>query len=118
MTTATLPPPRDSVGPVAWLRTNLFSGVGSSLLTVVVTVVLGALFIGVVQWAFTEARWDVVARNLRLFLIGEYPADQAWRIWASLLVLSVLAGLSAGVFGRTTRSLAVALSAFQSCWPC
>jgi general L-amino acid transport system permease protein len=48
-----------------------------------------------------------------LFLIGQYPADQAWRIWLSLLVLSVLTGLSAGVFGRTTRSLAVALSAFQ-----
>jgi general L-amino acid transport system permease protein len=106
-------PPPGTIGPVAWLRKNLFSSVGSALLTVVISAVLLWIVIGFAQWALTEARWDVVARNVRLFLIGQYPADQAWRIWLSLLVLSVLTGLSAGVFGRTTRSLAVALSAFQ-----
>jgi general L-amino acid transport system permease protein len=73
-----------------------------------------ALAIAVGQWAVSEARWDVVTRNLRLFLIGQYAADQAWRIWLSLAILSGLTGLSAGVFGRTSRALAIALSAFQA----
>ena len=114
MTTETLPPPSASIGPVAWLRTNLFSGPVSSLMTVVIGGLLLAFAIAVGQWAISEARWDVVTRNLRLFLIGQYAADQAWRIWLSLAILSGLTGLSAGVFGRTSRALAIALSAFQA----
>jgi general L-amino acid transport system permease protein len=114
MTTATLPPPSASIGPAAWLRKNLFSGPVSSLMTVVIGGLLLALAIAVGQWAVSEARWDVVTRNLRLFLIGQYAADQAWRIWLSLAILSGLTGLSAGVFGRTSRALAIALSAFQA----
>ena len=72
------------------------------------------LAVTVVQWAISEARWDVVTRNMRLFLIGQYPPDLAWRIWLSLLILSGLTGLSAGAFGRTTRALAISLSAFQA----
>jgi general L-amino acid transport system permease protein len=56
----------------------------------------------------------VVTRNLRLFLIGQYPADQAWRLWLSLLLLSVLAGVSAGIYGHTIRVLAVSISAIQA----
>jgi general L-amino acid transport system permease protein len=55
-----------------------------------------------------------VTRNLRLFLIGQYPADQAWRLWLSLLLLSVLAGISAGIYGHTIRVLAISISAIQA----
>jgi general L-amino acid transport system permease protein len=113
VTTDTQPPPRGTVGPVAWLRENLFSGPGSSLLTVVMASLLLVVTFSVLQWVLTEARWDVITRNMRLFLVGQYPADQVWRIWLSLLLLSALTGLSARVFGRTTRSLAAALSSFQ-----
>jgi general L-amino acid transport system permease protein len=114
VTTETLAPPRETVGPVAWLRKNLFSGVASSLVTLLVLGLLVALLVNVAQWVLTEARWEVITRNLRLFLIGQYPVSEAWRIWLSLLFLSGLAGLSAGVHGRTTRALAIALSAFQA----
>jgi general L-amino acid transport system permease protein len=114
MTGETLAPPRTTVGPVAWLRKNLFSSLLSSLMTGLMAGLLLVLVVGVAQWALTEARWDVITRNLRLLLIGQYPADQAWRIWVSLLILSGLTGISAGVFGRTTRALAIALSAFQA----
>jgi general L-amino acid transport system permease protein len=113
MTTETLAPPSTALRPTAWLRQNLFSGVLSSLLTVLLAALLAWLVINVGQWALSEARWDVVTRNLRLFLIGQYPADQAWRLWLSLLVLSALAGVSAGVFGHTIRVLAVSVSAIQ-----
>ena len=114
MTTDTLAPPSTALRPTAWLRRNLFSGVVSSLLTVLLAAFIVWLAINIGQWALTEARWEVVTRNLRLFLIGQYPADQAWRLWLSLLLLSVLAGVSAGIYGHTIRVLAVSISAIQA----
>jgi general L-amino acid transport system permease protein len=113
MSVEALPPPRTVVGPVAWLRQNLFSGWLNSLVTVLIGALLAWLALGIGGWAITEARWSVVTNNLRLFLIGQYPADQAWRIWALLLILSLLGGLSAGLLGRATRALAITLSACQ-----
>jgi general L-amino acid transport system permease protein len=110
----TLAPPSTSIGPMTWLRRNLFSGIVNSIVTLLIAAFLVWVTLNVGQWALTEARWEVVTRNLRLFLVGQYPAEQAWRLWTSLLVLSVLAGLSAGVFGHTTRVLAVSVSAFQA----
>jgi general L-amino acid transport system permease protein len=114
MTTETLAPPSTDLRPAAWLRKNLFSGLVSSVLTVLVAALLVWVAVNVGQWALSEARWEVVTRNLRLFLIGQYPADQAWRLWLSLLLLSVLAGVSAGIHGRTIRVLAVSVSAIQA----
>jgi general L-amino acid transport system permease protein len=111
--TDTLPPPITVVGPVAWLRTNLFSGWVNGLITVLIGAALAWLAIQVGQWAVTEAQWSVVTNNLRLFLIGQYPADQAWRLWVNLAIISLLAGLSAGVYGQATRALAITLAAFQ-----
>jgi general L-amino acid transport system permease protein len=114
MTADVLAPPSTSVDPVTWLRKNLFSSILSSLVTLLIGALLVWVAISIGQWALSEARWDVVTRNLRLFLIGQYPADQAWRLWASLLLLSVLAGVSAGLFGHTIRVLAVSISAIQA----
>ena len=111
--TDTLPPPITVVGPIAWLRANLFSGWANSLVTVLVGAALVWLVLQIGQWAVTEARWSVVTNNLRLFLIGQFPADQAWRVWLNLATVSLLAGLSAGVYGQSTRALAITLTAIQ-----
>jgi general L-amino acid transport system permease protein len=113
MTSEMLAPPRTVVGPLAWMRRNLFSSIGSSLATGLTIGLLLWLVVTLGAWALSEARWQVVTSNLRLFLVGQYPVDQAWRIWLNLAILSGLAGVSAAVFGRTTRALAVSLSAFQ-----
>jgi len=113
MTAEVLPPPKISVGPMAWLRENLFSSVLSSLLTLVVGGLLLLVLLQVADWALTEARWGVVTSNLRLFLIGQYPGDQAWRVWLSLAIISVLSGLSAGIYGAATRTLGASLAAGQ-----
>jgi general L-amino acid transport system permease protein len=113
MTVETLPPPKETIGPVAWLRANLFSSWFNSLLTIVVGAALIWVVLAIGEWAVTAARWHVITNNLRLFLIGQYPGDQAWRIWLNLAILSVLLGLSAGTYGRASRMLAMTLSAFQ-----
>jgi len=113
MTAATLPPPRETGGPSAWLRQNLFSTWYHTVLTVVVAVLIGLFLWQVGWWAVSEARWGVVTTNLRLFLVGQYPFEQAWRIWLSLATLSVLAGLSAGRYGTAVRTLAMWLAAGQ-----
>ena len=114
MTEQTLPPPSTAIGPQAWLRKNLFSSLLNSAMTGLIAGLLLVLVITVGEWAVTDARWDVVTRNLRLFLVGQYPSDQAWRIWLALLLLSGLTGISAGIYGRTTRALAIALSSLQA----
>jgi len=110
-----LPPPTVSLGPSTWLRENLFNSWYNAVLTVVLALILGWLAIRVGEWATTTARWGVVTANLRLFLIGLYPADQAGRVWLSLTALSALAGLSAAVWrGAAVRTLAFWLAAAQA----
>ena len=90
MTTMEIQPPRLSVGPIAWLRKNLFSTWYNALLTLLALGLLYALLRPAIQWALTEARWGVIEANLTLFMIGQYPRDQLWRIW---LTIYILAGL-------------------------
>ena len=109
----TLPPPITVVGPLAWLRQNLFSGWVNGLVTVLIGAALIWLAMQIGQWAVTEARWSVITNNLRLFLIGQYPGDQGWRLLLNLTMISGLAGLSAGAYGQATRALAITLAACQ-----
>ena len=109
-----LPPPIGIVGPIGWLRQNLFSSPASSLVTLVMGAVLALVAFELGRWAFSEARWGVVTANLRLFLIGQYPLEAAWRLWLSLFVVSTLSGLSAGTAGGTIRTLATWLAAGQA----
>jgi general L-amino acid transport system permease protein len=113
MTAEVLPPPKETQGAGAWLRENLFSSIGNSILTLVVGALLVLALVQVGSWALTEARWGVVTSNLRLVLIGQYPGDQAWRVWLSLATVSALAGVSAGIYGGATRTLAASLAALQ-----
>lgn len=110
-----LPPPSTTVGPLAWLRRNLFNNWYNSLLTVVLGLALIGICLLALDWAASEARWGVITSNLRLFLIGQYPFDEAWRVWISLLLVSVLTGISAATFrSRAVRILASGLAAGQA----
>jgi general L-amino acid transport system permease protein len=112
--TETLAPPETRQTLPQLVRQNLFGTWYDAVVTVVLAIVLAWLTLLVVDWALTTARWGVVTANLRLFLIGQYPFDQAWRIWLSLAFLSVLSGLSAGTHASgAVRTLANWLAAGQ-----
>jgi len=103
--------PRTSIGPLRWLRRNLFNSWANSLLTILSAWFIYVLVSGLLRWALTTARWGVVTANLRLFMVGRYPIDQVWRVSVCVLIISFLLGLSWGVWGGVVRSFAVALAA-------
>jgi general L-amino acid transport system permease protein len=113
MTVETLPPPRSRLGPIGWLRANLFSGIVNSIFTIILAVLIGWVVLQLGTWALTEARWEVITNNLRLFLVGRYPGEETWRLWVAMLILSVLSGLSGAAYGQVARVLAITLSAIQ-----
>ena len=103
MTTITPPqdqaevqPPSTEVGVLGWLHHNLFY----SKVSVVVSIVLGVILLlaawAGLQWLLFVANWGVITENMRLFLVGQYPKDEIWRLWLTLALLSVTSGLSAG----------------------
>lgn len=103
--TAASPPPIAQVGAIAWVRKNLFSDWLNTLLTVVLVLVLGRTLIGFLYWATTQAKWQLIPANLSLFFVGRYPANQVWRIWSVLALISALGGLTWGVLARNVPQL-------------
>lgn len=106
-----LPPPTERYTALGWLRKNLFSTWYSALLTVVLAVAAAWIARGMFEWVFTQARWEVVTTNFRLFMVGQYPASATWRVWACVAALALLIGLSWGIWGRGQRAGAIAFGA-------
>ena len=95
-------PPNASRSLQYWLRKNLFNTWYNSLLTVLCICVLILAGRSLLIWTTTQAQWEVVGVNLRLFLVGRYPQELYWRIW---LVLAIVLVLSAIAWGILTKRL-------------
>jgi general L-amino acid transport system permease protein len=100
-------PPVTVVGPLAWLRKNLFNTWYNVALTLLAAWLLYLLLKPAVEWATTEARWGVIEANLTLFMIGQYPRDQIGRVWLCIFILAALIGLSWGVWKNAARGFAL-----------
>ncbi len=81
-----------------WLRKNLFSTWYNSLLTIICVVIIFFCGWNLISWIITQAQWQVVEANLRLFMVGRYPQSLYWRVWISGLIASTLTFLTVGVF--------------------
>jgi general L-amino acid transport system permease protein len=90
-----------SLTPRQWVRVNL----ASSPLNVALTLVFGLVGAWVVyrlgRWLFVTTDWAIVRSNLRLFMVGRFPEDQLWRLWASCYVLAAVLGVAGGILVRT-----------------
>jgi len=112
MGTLEVKPPVLAIGPLAWVRKNLFSTWYDIGLTFLAIWLLYALLKPAIEWATTEARWGVIEANLTLFMVGQYPRSQIGRVWLTIFVLAGLIGLSWGVWKNAARGFAlIALSA-------
>lgn len=105
------PPPISEAGPLAWIRTNLFSGVFNSILTIIAFYVVIRFVMGVFPW-FYNGVWDassireckdkldgltggcfavLVERWDHLLFGFSYPSEGYWRIVLSFVLLMVAA---------------------------
>ncbi len=91
-----LPPPTERYTVLGWLHKNLFSTWYNSILTLVTAYIVFVLGKAILVWAFTQAEWQVVLVNMRLFMVGQYPIEQVWRIWLAVHLLAVTFGLAWG----------------------
>jgi general L-amino acid transport system permease protein len=96
-----------TIGPLAWVRKNLFNTWYNLALTLFAAWLLYTLLKSAIEWATTEARWGVIEANLTLFMIGQYPRDQIGRVWLTIFILAGLIGLSWGVWKNAARGFAL-----------
>jgi general L-amino acid transport system permease protein len=98
----TLKPPITNIGPIGWVKNNLFNGVFNSILTLVTLFFLWKVVPPVFRWVFIDsawhttgqacrqaagACWSIISNNYRFMLFGFYPYDQQWRPLAAMLIL-------------------------------
>jgi len=106
-------PPQASFSPWQWAKKNLFSSWFNTVLTFICIWFLYQLVSNFWIWATTKAQWAVVGSNLRLFLVGLYPVSEFWRLWSILAIAGSLSGISWGVWGRFSRTVAIAIGALS-----
>ena len=101
------PPPSDAVGPVKWMRENLFSGILNSILTIVSVVLVIFLAYEILPW-FIDSSWTpaemslagcraeasgacfaVIVERFWQFVFGFYPSELYWRPTLAFILLLV-----------------------------
>lgn len=128
MTTISEKPPATEVGVLGWLKKNLFSTWYDALLTIGSLALIYWVSRQVIEWAIIKATfstgpgvcrgaraaataagetagacWSVVITNIRVFMSGRYPIEEAWRILTSLGVVAILAVLTWLLWRSETR---------------
>ena len=94
-----------------WIKKNLFNTWYNALLTVLSLLFLIWILRGLFSWILFTANWAPVTDSLKLFAVGQFPVEEIWRVGAILAIVSVLMGLSWGVWGGTVRTFAIVLGA-------
>ncbi|MFW3614884.1 amino acid ABC transporter permease [Billgrantia antri] len=99
------PAPKSTVGPLAWLRTNLFSGPVNSVFTLLGLYLLYLLLTPTIQWAFINADWIGTSRDdcsregacwvfvsarFTQFIYGLYPRGEIWRVDVTFVTFAAL----------------------------
>lgn len=107
-------PPLLEVGPLAWVRKNLFSSLLDTLLTIGAAVVIVGVLSSFLFWAIGQADWFVIIFNLRLLMLGRYPVEAGWRV-ALLAALTAFAiGVGLAAWSRVSRALVIVVAVIMA----
>jgi len=112
--------PPEPPGPLTWIRKNLFNNWYNSLLSLGSLALIVVTLVAVLRWIFITADWRPVADNLMLYLVGQYPREELWRIGVIVSMLSLLLGVSWRIWGGVMRTLAFTYAIFLlvvALWP-
>lgn len=112
------PPPLSLVGPIGWLRENLFNGWFNSVLTIVCIFFLALAIPPLASWSIFNASWTggpetcqeasgacwtFIGHKIQIFLVGPYPASEVWRpAVAGALLLLLSLGTAMRFFSKYT----------------
>jgi general L-amino acid transport system permease protein len=88
--------PEVHLTPRQWMRQNLFATAFGSVLSVVFGLVLAYTAYRLIWFVAVSSDWEIIRSNLRLFMIGRFPSNEAWRLWGALYVVAGLTGLLSG----------------------
>jgi len=107
-------PPKTAIGVLGWLKINLFSSWMNIILTVVFGTIVYLALKSTVEWVLFKAEWDVIAANFKLLIVGQYPVEELWRVWIAFTFISILMGLSWGIWKGTMGHLTMAMTGLYS----
>jgi len=97
-------PTRPPLTPGEWVRRNLFSSWFNGVLTILSATLVLFLGFRLLRFVFVSADWSVLKANLRVYMVGRFPEEELWRVWAVAYFLAVLVGLSRGVLVPSLRT--------------
>jgi general L-amino acid transport system permease protein len=101
--------PEVHLTPRQWVRKNLFPTPVASVLTVVLGLALAYGLYRLAWFALVSSDWEIIRANLRRFMAGgQFPLDEAWRLWAALYVAAATAGLFTGAVAANAAEQAEA----------
>lgn len=104
----TILPPETDVGVTGWIKTNLTNSWYNTLFTILM-LVIGVFFLQfILRWSFFSADWTAVTSNLKLFVVGQYPQEELWRVGIVLYMGASLLGVSWGLWSGVPRTFALA----------
>jgi len=89
-----------------WLRKNLFNRWYNCLLTVLLAILVGYLSFYAIRYVFFTAEWKPVQANLTLFMIGNFPRSEQWRVIVQILLMCFSFGLFWGASITSARDRA------------
>ncbi len=104
-------PPVLVVGPLAWMRKNLFSTPIDALVTIGGVALIVSLIVSFIAWVVGQANWFVILFNIRNFLMGSFQVDAEWRLGLMVLVIGAIIGMVLGAFARLPRIVPIVLLA-------
>jgi general L-amino acid transport system permease protein len=96
-------PPQHDLTPRQWVRANLASTPWNAALTVVAGLAVAWVAYRLGRWVFVTADWTVVRVNLKLFMVGFFPADELWRLWVASYVVVAALALAGGALAASMR---------------
>jgi general L-amino acid transport system permease protein len=97
-------PARAPLTPGEWIRRNLFNTWFNGVLTVLSAVLILFLGFRLLRFVFVSADWSVFRANLRVYMVGRFPLEEMWRVWAVAFFLGALVGVSRGVLTPPRRT--------------